>query len=188
MNKRYNIRGVNLNSEILIGFSIIPFVLIIGITTILFYHNLMNIDYKNIPFYIVLGGMIIGMYIGIFFAKFLGKRISSIWEIKLTNNDLSIVFKEKKWRFNLDDISKLKIYGNQQFKYVSFFLLDNQRIKMRIGNTGLTPFSNKEDLQNLDLFLKDLQPYFEKEYQKIDKLKKLSPPGTVKLTYLKEKK
>ena len=188
MNKKYSIRGVNLNSEILVGLSILPFIIISGIVTPIFFNHLTNVDYNNIPFYVVFGGLTFGAYIGLFFAKFLGKRMSSIWNIELANNDLSIGFKEKKLRFNLDDVSKFKIYGNPNFKYVSFFLLDNQYIKMRIGNSGLTPFSSKEDLQNLDAFLKDLQPYFEKEYHKIDKLKKVSPPGTVKLTYLKEKK
>ncbi|WP_407402934.1 hypothetical protein [Chryseobacterium sp.] len=185
MSKSYNIKGVDLKSELILGFSILPFIIIGSAISVYTYHNVMHYDYKNIPFTIVLGGLIFGSSIGLLIINFLGKKISSTWKIKFSDEDISIDFKNKKWRFTLNEVTKLKIYGIQNFKYVSFWLNNKDCIKLRIGNSGLTPFSDKEDLKILDNFLKDLLPYFENKYLKIDKLKKISPPGTIKLTYIK---
>ena len=57
---------------------------------------------------------------------------------------------------------------------------------MRIGDSGLTPFSTKKDLVSLENFLNDVQTFFNSNYIKINKVKKISPTGTIKLTYIKK--
>lgn len=186
MKEKFSIRGVDLKSEILIGLSIIPFILLMSFLVISSYHSLTNIDYKNIPFYIVIGGMILGMMIGLFFARLIGRKMSSYWNILLVNEDLSIEFKNQKWSFNLSEITKLKIYGNPNFKYVSFWINNKKPLRMRIGNSGLTPFSDKHDMGELEKFIDRIEIFYSLNYTKIDNKLKQSPAGTVKLTYKKK--
>lgn len=181
----YNIKGVDLKTELIIGFSIVPFILLFGQLAVSLYSSFKNVEFRNIPFFIFLGGGLAGMAVGLIVAKILGKKMSAIWEIQLKDELLNIKFKNRKWEIKLDEISKLKIYGNPNFKYLSIFY-NNENIKMRIGNSGLTPFSTQDDLKQLDDFITEIQPYFEKNCLKKDGTVKQSPLGTVKLTYLKK--
>lgn len=187
MNKNFKIKGVDLKTEMILGFTLIPFILIIGPILIQSYHKITGVEYRNIPFYVVLGGLSIGMTIGLLFIRVLGKKLNSTWNIELEdNNNIKITFKNKSWKFNLEDVSKFKIAGNNHFKYVSFWLPEKESIRMRIGKSDLTPFSDSADLLNIAILLKNIQPFFDKKYTRIDKTKKISPEGTVKLTYLKK--
>ncbi|WP_047097885.1 hypothetical protein [Chryseobacterium lactis] len=181
----YNIKGVDLKAELIMGFSIVPFILIFGQLSATLYTSFKNVEFRNIPFFIFLGGGLAGMTVGLTVAKILGKKMSAIWKIELNDESLSIRFKNRSWRMELDEISKLKIYGNSNFKYISIFKND-ENIRMRIGNSGLTPFSTQDDLKELDNFITEIRPYFEKNYSKKEGIVKQSPSGTVKLTYLKK--
>ena len=181
----YNIKGVDLKTELIIGFSIVPFILIFGQLSATFYSSFKNVEFRNIPFFIFLCGGLAGMTVGLIVAKILGKKMSAIWKIELKDQSLSIRFKNRRWEMELDEISKFKIYGNSNFKYISIFKND-ENIRMRIGNSGLTPFSTQDDLKQLDDFITEIQPYFEKNCLKKDGTVKQSPLGTVKLTYLKK--
>jgi len=181
----YNIKGVDLKTELIIGLSIALFIIIFGQLVITLYSSFNHVKFRNIPFSVFLGGGLSGMAVGLIIAKVLGKNMSSVWKIELRDNLLNISFKNREWKMRLDEISKLKIYGNPNFKYISIFK-NNESIRMRIGNSGLTPFSTQDDLKQLDDFIKEIQPYFEKNYSKKDGTVKQSPPGTVKLTYLKK--
>lgn len=185
MNKKYKIAGVDLKIELMIALSIVPFFLIFSILTIFLYHNITGIEFRNIPFYIIVGGMLLGISLGLLFAKVLGKKMNGIWKIEVYPEELLISFKKEKWTIKLDNISKFKIFGNPNFKYVSIFT-NNETVRMRIGNSGLTPFSTPDDLKQLDNFIKEVNPYLEKNYLRKDGTVKQSPPGTVKLTYLKK--
>ena len=181
----YNIKGVDLKTELIIGFSIVPFILLFGQLSATLYSSFNNVEFRNIPFFIFLGGGLAGMAVGLIVAKILGKKMSAIWKIELKNESLSIRFKNRRWEMKLGEISKLKIYGNPNFKYISIFKND-ENIRMRIGNSGLTPFSTQDDLKQLDNFITEIRPYFEKKYSKKEGVVKQSPSGTVKLTYLKK--
>ncbi|WP_159479889.1 hypothetical protein [Chryseobacterium sp. 18068] len=185
MSKKYNIKGVDLKTELIIALSIIPFFLLFSVLSLFLYNRLTGVEFRNIPFYIVLGGMILGIVIGLLFAKALAKKMNGVWKIEEQGDTLEIVFKQQKWKIGLNNILKFKIFGNSNFKYISIFTAD-ETIRMRIGNSGLTPFSAPEDLIHLDSFIKEIQPYFDKNYSKKDGTVKQSPPGTVKLTYLKK--
>lgn len=185
MDEKYKITGVNLKVELIIGLSIVPFFLIFSILTIFLYNNITDVEFRNIPFYIVIGGMLLGISLGLLFAKVLGKKMNGIWRIEVKQEYLLISFKKEKWAIKLDEILKFKIYGNPNFKYVSIFT-NNEVVRMRIGNNGLAPFSNAEDLKKLDVFIKQIQPFFDENYLKKDGTVNLSPVGTVKLTYLKK--
>lgn len=99
MIKKYNIKGVNLKSELIICFSIIPFIIILGAISIAFYHQLNGTEYRNIPFYIFLCSLLLGASAGLLFAKFLGGRLRASWNIELTDDHLIIHFKSEKWNF-----------------------------------------------------------------------------------------
>ncbi|MFL9834244.1 hypothetical protein [Chryseobacterium terrae] len=185
MGNKYNITGVDLKTELIIALSIVPFFLLFSALSLFLYNNLTGVEFRNIPFYITLGGMISGIILGLFFAKFLGKKMNDVWLIKEEDGILEINFKKKSWTIQLNNIAKFKIFGNSNFKYVSIFTA-NETVKMRIGNSGLTPFSSPEDLMKLDNFIDEIKPYFDKNYSKKDGTVKQSPPGTVKLTYLKK--
>ena len=186
MSKQYKIIGVDLKSELIIGFSILPFIVLGGILSIYLYHSILQVEYRIIPFYIVFGGLLLGMSIGLIFAKLLGKNLRATWYITLSNENLLVQFKDKEWNFSLEEVIKFKIYGNPNFKYISFWLNNEKTIKMRIGDSGLTPFSTKKDLVSLENFLNDVQKFFNSNYIKINKVKKISPTGTIKLTYIKK--
>jgi hypothetical protein len=183
--KKYSIKGVDFRTELIIGFSIVPFILIFGQTAVSLYSSFKNVEFRNIPFFVFLGGAATGMGIGLFVAKILGKKMSSLWHIELNDRLLNINFKNKKWSMKLNEITKLKIYGNPKFKYVSISN-NNENIKIRIGNSGLTHFSTSDDLKEVDDFIRELQGHFNKNYVKKDGTVKQSPLGTVKLTYVKK--
>jgi hypothetical protein len=185
MNKIYHIKGVDLKTELIIGFSIIPFILILGELAVNLYSNFTGVAFRNIPYFIFLAGGVTGLTIGLIVAKLLGKKMCATWEIQLQNELLSIGFKNRKWKMKLNEISKFKIYGNANFKYISIFK-DDEKIKMRFGNSGLTPFSAHDDMKQLNDFINELQDYLNKNFVKKDSAVAKSPKGTLKLIYLRK--
>ncbi|WP_426791355.1 hypothetical protein [Sphingobacterium sp. WOUb80] len=183
---KYYIKGVDLKTELLIGFSIVPFIILFGQLSIILFRSINHVEFRNIPHFVFLGGGLAGLSVGLLLAKILGKKMSEFWEIILINDlELTIRFKKRKWEMKLDEILKFKIYGSTNFKYVSIYT-NNQVIKMRFGNSGLTPFSTINDLKELDNFMAEILPYFDKNYEKKDGTVQRSPSGTIKLTYLKK--
>lgn len=105
-------------------------------------------------------------------------------DIEIQEKFIEVKFKNNNCLIDFSYITKLQINGNSDFKYLSIYT-NTQSIRMRIGNSGLTPFSAQEDFLELDRFICEISPHFVQKYREIDKTKKLSPPNTVKLTYLK---
>lgn len=88
MKKKFIINGVDLKIELLIALSVIPSFLIFSGLSLFFYNHFTGFDFKNISFYIVLGGMIFGIVLGLVFAEYLGKKLSSKWILKYRRNSL----------------------------------------------------------------------------------------------------
>lgn len=96
--------------------------------------------------------------------KQLAKRIQAKeWVVVINNENLTIKFQNLQYIFNLADIKMIKNLGNAGFRYLTF-ITNKDIIKIRVGNTGLTPFSSEKDIEELDEFVKYLMPYIRENF------------------------
>ena len=119
--------------------------------------------------------------------RFLGKKYKKLWELRKSEKMIVIKYDNLMCEIFLEEIIKVKIYGNSKFKYFTI-KTQNKTIKIRVGISWLTPFSREGDVQILDSFVEILKPYLDKNFTKKDKALSISPDDTVKLTYTKKHK
>lgn len=99
-----------------------------------------------------------------FILKQLAKRVKSKeWVIVIDNGTLNIKFQNQHSIFSLTDMKKIKNLGNAGFRYLTV-ITNKDRIKIRVGNTGLTPFSSEKDIEQLDEFVAYLMPYIRENF------------------------
>ena len=85
------------------------------------------------------------------------------WSIKINDTNINIKFQKNIYQFNLSEIKEIKNMGNAGFRYLTI-KTRNEKVKIRVGDTGLTPFSTQEDIKKLDAFVEYLMPYFKENF------------------------
>ncbi|AZA46779.1 hypothetical protein EG346_00455 [Chryseobacterium carnipullorum] len=85
------------------------------------------------------------------------------WIINIDDKFLNLKFRGINHHIQLSDIKIIKNLGNIGLRYLTIKTKNNV-IKIRVGNTGLAPFSKQKDIDELDAFVQYLKPYIDKHF------------------------
>ncbi|TWP25272.1 hypothetical protein ETU10_01160 [Apibacter muscae] len=179
--KEYKFYGVDFKTELKLGG--ICGVLILCLLTFIeiIFHQIT----PRVSLYQRMINIFISLAITLLLIRFLGKKLRKIWILQLKDKKILIEYNKKKKEINLDQIKKIIINGGSELRYFTI-ITSIEKIKIRLGTGALAPFSKKKDLEEIDCFTKQLQPYLNQNFIKNDRRVKLSPPGTIKLTYTRK--
>lgn len=181
----YYIKGVNFKTEIILGLSLIPFILIIGIILIQTYHEITGTEEKNIPYYIVFSSLVTGASVGLLLTKLLGKILRKEFLFSIDDNAILVKSKLKSLKFEFTDIKEISIVGtSDNMRY--FKITTNQyKLKIRLGTYNLAPFSDKEDIATIDDLIEQLAILFKNKDFSIKKINVKNITNTVILNNMK---
>lgn len=87
------------------------------------------------------------------------------WTINIKNDHFHITFRNLNYQFQACEIKMIKNMGNVGLRYLTIKTAD-QTIKIRVGDTGLAPFSSQKDIDELDAFVQHMKPYINKKFNK----------------------
>ncbi|TWP30803.1 hypothetical protein ETU09_00110 [Apibacter muscae] len=184
--KEYKFYGVDFKTELKLAIIVGLIFIILWPAFIFFYYKLSGLEYLRwIPKSVFFGAMIIALAIALISLHFLGKKFRKLWLLQIKDKKILIEYNKKKKEINLDQIIKIIINGGSELRYFTI-ITSIEKIKIRLGTGVLAPFSKKKDLEEIDYFTKQLQPYLNQNFIKNDRRVRLSPPGTIKLTYTRK--
>lgn len=96
----------------------------------------------------------------------LSKRIKDKnWIIIIEDENIDIKFRDSHYALKLSEIMMIKNLGQPGLRYLTI-KTRNDVIKIRVGNTGLAPFSKEEDIEIVDSFIEYLKPYITENFNK----------------------
>ncbi|WP_347218724.1 hypothetical protein [Chryseobacterium sp.] len=87
------------------------------------------------------------------------------WRINIKDNNFHITFRNLAYQFQGSEIKMIKNMGNVGLRYLTIKTAD-QTIRIRVGDTGLAPFSSQKDIDELDAFVQYIKPYIIKNFNK----------------------
>lgn len=160
-NKEFRFEGLDAKTEIRLALNLIFPALVVMIGTLI----LINMLFPKIYFlYPLLFAAFLTLSLCMLILKQLAKRVKDKeWIVAINNETLHIKFQNQHHIFNLADIKKIKNLGNAGFRYLTI-ITNKDVIKIRVGNTGLTPFSSEKDIKQLDEFMEYLMPYVRENF------------------------
>lgn len=160
-NKEFRFEGLDAKTELKLALSLIFPGLVVMIGTLV----LINMLFPKIYFlYPLLFASLLTLSVCMFILKKLAKRVGGKeWIVVINNENVQIKFQNLHYIFNLADIKMIKNLGNAGFRYLTI-ITKKDNIKIRVGNTGLTPFSSEKDIEKLDEFVEYLMPYIRENF------------------------
>jgi len=160
-NKEFRFEGLDAKTELKLALSLI----LPGLTVMIGTLIVTNMLFPKIHFlYPSLFAASLTLSVCMLILKQLAKRVKdSEWVIVIHNGNLHIKFQNQHYNFSLTDMKRIKNLGSTGFRYLTI-ITDKDRIKIRVGNTGLTPFSSEKDIEQLDEFVKYLMPYIRENF------------------------
>lgn len=161
-NKVYRFKGVNSETEWRFGLLAAAPTLLVLLGCLFLFKEIFN-------FHFILS-FIIASVICVLMILFIIKKLSNqnknlYWIISLANDDIDISFRDKNWKFQLKDIRIIKNMGNVGFRYLTI-ITKTDKIKIRVGNIALVPFSTDTDIIEVDNFIASLKPYIDENFNK----------------------
>lgn len=85
------------------------------------------------------------------------------WVISIKDDHFHISFRSLEYGFQISDLRMVKNLGNVGFRYLTL-TTKTDTIKIRVGNTGMAPFSTQKDLDELDAFMEYMKPYIKEHF------------------------
>jgi len=166
--KTYQFYGIDAKTELRIGIIAgINALLIMAICPFIYLKFFTKQD--NIPIGIFWLIILLALIWVSVIMKFLGKKYTKLWELRKLSDKLIIKYGEIIHEILLDDITKVKVLGSTNFRYLTI-VYKLEAIKIRVGASSLTPFSRQGDVQKIDSFIRqELIPYLNKNFTKKDK-------------------
>ena len=118
---------------------------------------------------IFFGSMFLGFLGSLGILKFLGNTKAKKWSIVKQKDKLIIEYDHKIKEFLFSEITQINVLGNVGFRYLT--IKDKtKKVKIRVGTTSLTPFSQQSDLEIVDSFVNnELMHFLNKNFTKKDK-------------------
>lgn len=181
--RKYEFYGVDFKLELLLGILCGFFILIL---LILIEYIQYNFFYRAAILPVRIGNIIFSLSTMSILLNFLGKKYRSKWIVTVAEEQINIQYKRYSQSLSFNQIEKIILNGGNGMRYFTI-QLPNKKVKMRLGTSFLTPFSQQQDIDILDSLIKYIQPYLDKYFIKKDRTVSLSPPGTIKLTYTRKK-
>ncbi|SFN22679.1 hypothetical protein SAMN05421594_1633 [Chryseobacterium oleae] len=160
-NKEFRFEGLDAKTELKLALNLILPGLAVMIGTLI----LTNMLFPGIYFlYPLLFAAFLTLSVCMLILKQLAKRVKAKeWIVVINNENLKIKFQNLQYIFSLGDIKMIKNLGNDGFRYLTI-ITNKDVIKIRVGNTGLTPFSSEKDIEQLDDFVEYLMPYVRENF------------------------
>ncbi|WP_292010614.1 hypothetical protein [Chryseobacterium sp.] len=160
-NKKFAFKGISYQTEIRI--SIITGVIIICLFPV-FFMVLKNYGEYFLAKTLAFAGVTIGL--SFLILRILMKFIKNKdWEVEIFNDQLTIKHGKDNWKIPLKDLKMIKNTGQTNFRYLTF-ITNNEKIKIRVGHGGFTPFSTEQDVEEIDKLFKYLLPYIKQHFNK----------------------
>ncbi|KFF18898.1 hypothetical protein [Chryseobacterium sp. JM1] len=155
-NKEFRFEGLDAKTELKLALNLILPGLAVMIGTLILTNRLFPGIYFLYP---LLFAAFLTLSVCMLILKQLAKRVKAKeWIVVINNENLKIKFQNLQYIFSLSDIKMIKNLGNDGFRYLTI-ITNKDVIKIRVGNTGLTPFSSEKDIEQLDDFVEYLMPY-----------------------------
>ncbi len=160
-NKEFRFEGLDAKTEFKLALNLIFPALAVMIGTLV----LTNMLFPKIHFlYPLLFAAFLTLVVCMFILKQLTKRVKGKeWLVEINNENVEIKFQNLHCIFGLAEIKMIKNLGNVGFRYLTI-VTKKDSIKIRVGNTGLTPFSSDRDIEKLDEFVEYLTPYIRENF------------------------
>lgn len=161
--KEFVFQGLDAKTELKTALLlIIPALLIMS--SVLF---ISHIFFPNLYFLVpLLLAAILTVSLSVLILNQLSKRIKDKnWIIIIENENIDIKFRDSHYALKLSDILMIKNLGQPGLRYLTI-KTRNDVIKIRVGNTGLAPFSKEEDIEIIDSFIEYLKPYIIENFNK----------------------
>lgn len=162
MNKKeFRFQGLDSKTELNLALKLIVPVLVIMIGIL--YGS--SVIFPKLPFLISLFvASILALSISMFLLKKLSDRIrQKEWLIGVENDSVSIKFRDENYNFRLSDVKMIKNLGNVGLRYLTI-KTDTDVIKIRVGNSGLAPFSTQADIDEVDAFVAYIKPFINEHF------------------------
>lgn len=160
-NKEFRFEGLDAKTELKLALNLILPGLAVMIGTLILTNRLFPGIYFLYP---LLFAAFLTLSVCMLILKQLAKRVKAKeWIVVINNENLKIKFQNLQYIFSLSDIKMIKNLGNDGFRYLTI-ITNKDVIKIRVGNTGLTPFSSEKDIEQLDDFVEYLMPYVRENF------------------------
>ncbi|WP_300670318.1 hypothetical protein [Soonwooa sp.] len=162
-NKKFIFQGLDAKTELRLSLLLVLPVLATMIGTLV----IINMLFPKLYF---LGSVVfsasLAVSVAVFILKYFSKKIKDKkWIIGIENDEVKISFRNTFYNFKLEDLVIIKNLGNVGFRYFSL-KTKTEIIKIRVGNTALTPFSTDKDVEEVDNFVAYLMPYINENFNK----------------------
>ena len=146
-NREFRFQGLDAKTELRLALNLIFPALFIMVGTLI----ITNMLFPKIYFlFRLLFAAFLTLAVSMFILKEMIQRIKNkMWVVKINNGNMEITFQSSKYNFPLSTIKMIKNLGEPGFRYLTI-KTNNQIVKFRVGNTGLTPFSTDEDIKTID--------------------------------------
>lgn len=159
--KEFRFQGLDAKTEFKLALNLILPGLIVMIGTVIFTNMLFPKIHFLSP---LLFAAFLTLSVCMLILKQLTKRVRfKEWVVVINSENLKIKFQNLQYIFNLTDIKMIKNLGNAGFRYLTI-ITNKDIIKIRVGNTGLTPFSSEKDIEQLDDFVEYLMVYVRENF------------------------
>lgn len=161
--KEFVFQGLDAKTELKTALLLIIPALLIMFSVLFISH----IFFPNLYFLVpLLLAAILTVSLSVLILNQLSKRIKDKnWIIIIENENIDIKFRDSHYALKLSDILKIKNLGQPGLRYLTI-KTKNEVIKIRVGNTGLAPFSKEEDIEIVDSFIEYLKPYIIENFNK----------------------
>lgn len=161
--KEFVFQGLDAKTELKTALLLIIPALLIMFSVLFISH----IFFPNLYFLVpLLLAAILTVSLSVLILNQLSKRIKDKnWIIIIENENIDIKFRDSHYALKLSDILMIKNLGQPGLRYLTI-KTRNDVIKIRVGNTGLAPFSKEEDIEIIDSFIEYLKPYIIENFNK----------------------
>lgn len=161
--KEFVFQGLDAKTELKTALLLIIPALLIMFSVLFISH----IFFPNLYFLVpLLLAAILTVSLSVLILNQLSKRIKDKnWIIIIENENIDIKFRDSHYALKLSDIMMIKNMGQPGLRYLTI-KTRNDVIKIRVGNTGLAPFSKEEDIEIIDSFIEYLKPYIIENFNK----------------------
>ena len=161
--KEFRFKGVDLKTELILGFMLsIPLMIIVP-----GFFYLIHVLSEGSP---VAGNLLWASSLilasSVLLLKFFTKRIKNrLWVIKAGETELDITFRDKHYSFSLSEIRIIKNLGGHGLRYLTI-ITKKEKVRIRVGDIALAPFSTQKDIEEVDAFVAYLKPYINRNFNK----------------------
>ncbi|MBC9913786.1 hypothetical protein [Chitinophaga varians] len=161
--REFSFRGVDYKTEIWLGISIIPVLMLLG-GCVYGLSKFWQIDFLKIP-----RGLLIPALLGtsLFSLHWMVKLVrNNRWIVNVDDERLCLQYGKQRFEIPWDNLRRIENMGNAELRYLSFVAKDGLKVRIRVGTGAMTPFSGPEDIAAVDAFIKHLSPYIDKHFNK----------------------